>query len=124
MVVTTTDVIGGQATILDITGMLNGDAITGLLAVNALGGNDNLIFVDDPQLDGGGFSFNTVTGDFNVSGDTPCMGAGFVQDTDVTCGTAVAVEFMATEVPEPAFAGFVLLGMAAIFMVRRRVLRE
>jgi hypothetical protein len=121
---TTTEIVGGEATILGITGTLNGDAITGLLPVNFLGDNDNLIFVVDPQLDGDGFSFSTATlGDFNVSGDSPCGGSGYVQDTDGTCGTAIAVEFSATEVPEPASAAFVLLGLATIGVMRQRSFR-
>lgn len=40
-----------------ISGTRNGQMITGLLAPNTYGGNDNLIFTTNPHLDGNGASY-------------------------------------------------------------------
>ena len=99
----------------------NGDAITGLLAAGALGDNDNLIYLGSPQLDGDGYARSPpLPANLTCPATAPCGGAGYLQNTDGTCNTAVAVAFSAREVPEPASAAFFILGLAAIGVMRQR----
>jgi hypothetical protein len=123
-VFTTSAFNGTSYTVTGITGIRNGQTITGLLPPNAFSGNDNLLFPSSPLVDGNGISF-TVAGvgddglghvnlffiDNGYTEDTPNVGLGTLTITPVT-----------SSVPEPGSVGLAAGGLVAFVYLRRRCL--
>jgi hypothetical protein len=126
VLVTTSDG-GGIYTITGITGgILNGHAITSLVAPNGAQGNDNeLFFPASPTfIDFAGFSYisNGLAYNiyFNGSGGV-CTSNSYCSST-VAAGPDTPISFSVTAaVPEPSTWAMMLLGFAGIgFMAYRR----
>ncbi len=91
--------------VTDVTGLWNGDEITGIAARGTFGGNDNLIDDTQPQLDFSGLAFATTTGEYNMfysgsqyevcltAGCTGGVGPGtFSAISAVSPGSSIAAE--------------------------------
>jgi hypothetical protein len=126
----------GYYQIVGITGLRNGDAITGLQPTGTpIPGNepyaiDNLISLGAPRLTVNGFGFSTAAGDFanpffadflptpgyleffSAPPFTPVIGP---EDSELP---VVFTAALTTAVPEPDASGLLLVGLAGLVAVR------
>jgi hypothetical protein len=126
-VLTTSDTpVGNAYTITGISGTrtFNGvtNTITGLLAPDSFGGNDNLLRVEAPWLTGLGVSF-TLDGDNNGRGENRVNvffdGSPFAHRHTEFNGVVGWGSFAVTPVPEPSTELLAVIGLAALIGVSR-----
>ncbi len=107
--------------ITNITGTINGQAITGAVAVNGFDGNDNLAFLTAPYVDYNGVAFTTATDTYNVfAGLTYGHPGNYIVDSKQFAplyGLPVTLTASTPAVPEPStwammLAGFAMAGLA------------
>jgi hypothetical protein len=123
---TTVTILGFTAyPIVSMTGTWGADAVTGLLPINTVGSNDNLLGVSIQKLSVFGVAFNTAAdGPANIyhNGLTFYKGTSLLGGADNGAGTFSAVE-TSTGTPEPATV--VLIGstllMLALFVRHRNI---
>jgi hypothetical protein len=121
----TTDVVNGQYTVLDVTGFVNGAAITGALGPGSYGSNDNQVF-DAPNapVDSAGVAFSAGGLSYNIFAQTlnPLVFGFCVSTAQSNCNnsqadnapTAVFTLTSASAVPGP-IVGAGLPGLLAAF---------
>jgi hypothetical protein len=106
---------GSSYLITSFSGNWNSDLITGLLSPGIIGGNDNLVAENAPQLDGSGLSFSTAVDQFNIFRvDAVNYGAfGFSSAFDSGQGQFAATQ-EAPAVPESSTTSLILLGFGLL----------
>jgi hypothetical protein len=120
---------GGGYLVTAITGTINGDAITALLAPEAFAGNDNLFYPftslpGNVAVDLGGISFATAAKQFNLYAYN--FGPILIEsDNDVQSQVEFTARLVPSAVPEPAawammLMGFGMVGGALRFRTRRQ----
>ncbi len=100
--------------VTSITGTYDGAAITGLLPVNSLGGNDNLVDTSQGLVDGDGITFAIAGSDSHYLTGVNVFSVGqfaYTDNSDARLGTFT----LTAAVPEPASwallgAGFGVVG--------------
>jgi hypothetical protein len=110
-----------------ITGTYDGSTITGLAAIDVIGGNDNLVNTSQNLLDGDGIAFDvspSLAGYTEDGGSIVNLyfgGPGYTDDgpTDET-GT-FTLTAVTSGVSEPATASLVAVGILACIGLRRRL---
>jgi hypothetical protein len=107
----------GSYLITGVSGTFDGHAITGLLAVNADDGNDNLLFPAPTFLDVLGFAFSVAS-----PGPSPvAIGAEGGSFSVYVGHSAPTGNFTAAlAAPEPASVGLFGAGLAGLGLLRRR----
>jgi hypothetical protein len=118
----TTSGASSPFTIIGITGVADGSAITALIAPNGYSSNDNLLTFPGPYLDVPGVSFVAGGIDYNLyyDGSEYLIGNSIAQGT-VNDGAGDPVS-LSVSVPEPATWAFMIAGLfgAGAFLRRRR----
>lgn len=124
---TTSGSAGGPYTIEGILGQRNGQDITALLAVGALGGNDNRLYPNEPYVNFAGFSYSVGAEHFNVGNANVACGTAttYGESPTGTCGDLVSLSMMNVtalrlSVPEPQTGFLVGLALMAAVISRRR----
>ena len=119
---TTSAFDGTEFTITGITGVRNGEAITGLIAPGGFSGNDNFLFPTSPFLDFNGVSFTVAgagdngLGQVNVFFDVD----GYTENSsNVGVGTFTVTQ-VTESVPEPGSMALAAGGLMALLYWRRR----
>ena len=110
--------------ITGITGTMNAETITGIVAPGGFGGNDNLVAVSSPQLDNSGFTFLTDAGTWYNPFWDASYSAGSENDSGYGGGSDYLGNFSADVVPEPSqYGSLVFLAVAFGIAWRRFSLR-
>ena len=127
---TTGPLSGGTYQITGISGVQNGQTITGLIGPSGFAGNDNLLYAGSPLLDIPGFSFVAGGIDYNVYYDGGPWGGSATSYYETTISGVLGkqVYFSAVEpppgvpTPEPSTSLFLGLGLFVVVLAARRKL--
>jgi hypothetical protein len=109
-----------------ISGLRNGEAITGLLPADAYGFNDNAVFPAAPYLDQSGLGFTASGIDYNVyyyiavGVYLECNSAANPICSVPGTGESLTSFTLTPAVPEPFSAALLATGLAGIALGRRR----
>jgi hypothetical protein len=116
--------IGPHEVVTGITGTRNGNAITGLLALGALYGNNNNIYTGGPYLDWGDLGFSSNGINYNVfQGNYAGRPGYFEANSNEACCYTHPVDFTLGGpggVPEPAAWALMLAGFGLTGVTLRR----
>jgi hypothetical protein len=113
----------GYYEVTGVTGTMNGENITGLLASGTYEGSDNLLAPPPRQVTVNGVSFVTSVGTYyNIFLDFPNYEVDS-QDSSSNDGFDTTGNFSAAIVPEPSEYGFFIFLAAAGFVGWRRLSR-
>jgi hypothetical protein len=119
----TTGVVGSPYQIIAISGIANGEAITGL---SSYAGSDNQLFFPGPlYADFGGISFSTVSASYNLTDFTGSMSIlTSTNDPGGSGGNSVPIDISVSRevgsVPEPASWAMMLIGFGGLGALLRR----
>jgi hypothetical protein len=124
---------GGAYLVTGISGARDGVAISGLVAPGGLGADDDRLLPSAPFVDALGISYAAGGVDYNffesIAPTPPCAGVLEISSRrpSLACGTPIRVSLSvmpaAAEIPEPASAGLLGMGVAGLLARRRRVRR-
>ena len=115
---TSSDYTGYQAT--NMTGIWDGQQISGLLTAGSLAGNDNLIGASQPQLDGAGIAFASPVDQFNIY----YTGDGYQAFGNVSAADSGMGSFSATqEAPFEPSDTVAIIGIAVLGIRQRQQYR-